>query len=77
MRDPDPVVILDCGHVEHPPASVCCQTIGCPNRQPVRKPFYEWVSAGMVGAILWSVQHATGRGMVEILMDSLPRLFTS
>lgn len=77
MRDPDPAVILDCTHVEHPQASGYCQTTDCPNAEPDRHTVYEWGSVAAVGLILWYVQHATGRGMVSILLDSLPRLFTS
>lgn len=70
-------MILDCSHVEHPIASGYCQTADCPNVEPERHVVYEWGSVVMVGLILWYVQHATGQGLVDILMDSLPRLFTS
>lgn len=75
MRPPDPAVLLDCGHVEHPQSTGFCQTVDCPNREPMRHLVYEWGSVVVIGLILWWVQAATGRGMVRILLDSLPSLF--
>lgn len=77
MHDPDPAVILDCGHVEHPQTSGCCQTTDCPNYEPTRPTLMEWGSVLFAGLLLWWVQHTTGEGMVDILLDSLPALFTS
>lgn len=72
MSDP---VILDCGHLEHPVDSMCCQTVDCPNREPVRMPFYEWTSVVSVGLMVWYVHFATGRRLVEIILSNLPDLF--
>jgi hypothetical protein len=36
----------------------------------------DWGSAAAIAAILWWVRVETGHGLIEILSDHLPRLFT-
>ena len=77
MRDPDMAVILDCGHVEHPQDSGWCQTTDCINSEPTRITLYEWGSMIAIAGMVFSVRLATDRWLMEIIMDNLPRLFTS
>jgi hypothetical protein len=70
VRPPDPVVILDCGHVEFKRGK--CATTDCPNFIGLQKAL--WFSMALMVALLAWVRLVTGRGAIEIIMDALPAL---
>lgn len=70
MRPPDPVLILDCGHVEFKRRK--CATTDCPNFIGTEKMM--WASMLAIALILLYVRVFTGRGAISIIMDALPAL---
>lgn len=74
MREPETPTILGCGHVESLPNSGSCYTTDCYNFAD-HPNLMEWASIGASALLLWWVQWETGRGFVEIILDSLPDLF--
>jgi hypothetical protein len=70
VRPPDPVHILDCGHVEFKHGH--CATTDCPNYLGNRVPMV--TSMLLSTALLLWVRIVTGRGAIEIIMDALPAL---
>lgn len=70
MRPPDPVIILDCGHVEFKRRK--CATTDCPNFIGGDQSL--WASMLAIVMILLWVRMVTGRGAISIIMDALPAL---
>jgi hypothetical protein len=71
VKPPEPVLILDCGHVEWKKGK--CATTDCPNflGDDPRPMLASMLAIALM--LLW-VRFVTGRGAIEIIMDALPDL---